>query len=102
MGTAERSVAAAMFSYGQKDYYLGGHPLWQLFRVVFRMAKRPYLVGGLALGLGYSWAGLRRMKRPISPELVKFHRKEQMKKLRAALKSVLTLKSVDNFKALPD
>jgi glycosyltransferase involved in cell wall biosynthesis len=102
LGTAERGVSAAMFSYGQKDYYLGGHPLWELFRVTYRITKRPYLIGGLALGLGYAWAGLRRVKRPISAELVKFHRKEQMRKLRAALKSVLMFKSVDNFKVLPD
>ncbi len=101
LGTAERSVFAAMFSYGEKDYYLGGHPLWELFRVTYRMAKRPYFVGGLALGLGYGWAMLRRVKRPVSNELMKFHRKEQMAKLRAVLKSVLTFKSVDNFKVLP-
>ncbi len=101
LGTAERSVFAAMFSYGEKDYYLGGHPLWELFRVTYRTAKRPYFIGGLALGLGYGWAMLRRAKRPISKELMKFHRKEQMHKLRAVLKSVLTFKSVDNFKVLP-
>jgi glycosyltransferase involved in cell wall biosynthesis len=28
MGTAERGEVSAMFSYGQKDYYLGGSPLW--------------------------------------------------------------------------
>ncbi|HVS90353.1 MAG TPA: glycosyltransferase family 2 protein [Candidatus Acidoferrum sp.] len=102
LGTAERSVFAAMFSYGEKDYYLGGHPIWELIRVTYRMIKPPYLVGGLALGLGYGWAMLRRAKRPISKELMKFHRREQMRKLKAILKSVVTLKSVDNFKVLPE
>ena len=102
LGTAERSVAAAMFSYGEKDYYLGGHPLWELFRVAYRMVKKPYLTGGAALGLGYGWAMLRREKRPVSKELMKFHRREQMHKLRNVLKSLVTFKSVDNFKALPD
>lgn len=102
LGTAERSVFAAMFSYGEKDYYLGGHPLWELFRLTYRMAKRPYFIGGLALGLGYGWAMLRRAKRPISKDLMKFHRKEQMRKLKAVLKTVLMFKSVDNFKVLPD
>jgi glycosyltransferase involved in cell wall biosynthesis len=102
LGTAERSVAAAMFSYGEKDYYLGGHPLWELFRVAYRMVKQPYMIGGLSLGLGYGWAILRRVKRPISKELMKYHRQEQMRKLRNILKSVLKFKSVDSFKALPD
>ncbi|PYU12508.1 MAG: glycosyl transferase [Acidobacteria bacterium] len=102
LGTAERSVAAAMFSYGEKDYYLGGHPLWELFRVAYRMVKWPYLIGGLALGLGYGWAMLRREKRPISKELMEYHRREQMQKLRAVLKSVFTFKALDSFKVLPD
>ncbi len=102
LGTAERNVFAAMFSYGEKDYYLGGHPLWELFRLTYRMAKRPYFTGGLALGLGYGWAMLRRARSPVSKELIKFHRKEQMRKLKGILKTLLTLKSVDNFKALPD
>jgi len=102
LGTAERSLFAAAFSYGEKDYYLGGHPIWELFRVTYRMTKRPFVVEGLALGLGYGWAMLKREKRPISKKLMAFHRKEQMRKLRAILKSVLTFKSVDNFKVLPD
>jgi biofilm PGA synthesis N-glycosyltransferase PgaC len=102
LGTAERSAFAAAFSYGEKDYYLGGHPLWELFRVAYRMPRRPFLVEGLGLGLGYGWAMLRRQKRPISKQLMAFHRKEQMRKLASILKSVLTLKRVDNFKALPD
>ena len=102
LGTAERSVFAAMFSYGEKDYYLGGHPVWELFRVAYRLTKQPYVTGGLALGLGYGWAMLRRIKRPISGELMKFQRKEQMRKLRAILKSVLTFKPVDSFKVFPN
>ncbi|MGZ5022380.1 MAG: glycosyltransferase [Chthoniobacterales bacterium] len=97
LGTAERGQVRALFSYGEKDYYLGGSPLWQIFRSAYRMADRPYLFGGAALGLGYSWAALRRMKRPVSPELMKFHRREQMKKLRAIFRSLAQLKSVDNF-----
>jgi poly-beta-1,6-N-acetyl-D-glucosamine synthase len=100
LGTAERSAFAASFSYGEKDYYLGGHPLWELFRVVFRMTKPPYLVEGVALGLGYGWAALRRLKRPISKELVAFHRREQMRKLRAILKRVFTLQPIDKFQLL--
>lgn len=102
LGTAERSVFAAMFSYGEKDYYLGGHPMWEFFRVVYRLNKKPYVTGGLALGLGYAWAMIRRIKRPISNDLVRFQRKEQMQKLRAVLKSFVTFKPVDSFKVLPD
>lgn len=102
LGTAERGVLASSFSYGEKDYYLGGHPVWELFRVTYRLSQRPYLLDGLALGLGYGWAMLRRVKRPISKQLMAFHRKEQMRKLSAVLKSVLTFKPIDKFKLLPE
>jgi biofilm PGA synthesis N-glycosyltransferase PgaC len=97
LGTAERGVLASSFSYGEKDYYLGGHPIWELFRVAYRATKRPYLVDGMALGLGYCWAFLRRTPRPVSRELMAFHRKEQMAKLKAILKTLVTFKRVDNF-----
>jgi GT2 family glycosyltransferase len=97
IGTAERGEVSAMFSYGEKDYYLGGSPLWETFRAGYRMTKKPIITGGLALLLGYSWVALRRMKRPVTPELMRFHRREQMKKLRAVFRSLLTLKKVDNF-----
>jgi glycosyltransferase involved in cell wall biosynthesis len=102
LGTAERGKLASSFSYGEKDYYLGGHPLWELFRVAYRMAKRPYIVDGLAIGLGYAWAGMRRIERPVSDDLVRFHRKEQIRKLKAILRSMLSLKRVDSFRVLPN
>jgi glycosyltransferase involved in cell wall biosynthesis len=102
LGTAERSILSSLFSYGEKDYYLGGHPLWELFRVAYRLTQRPYLRGGIALGLGYAWAMLRRMKRPVSRELMKFHRKEQLSKLKLILESLLTFKRIDSFKVLPE
>jgi glycosyltransferase involved in cell wall biosynthesis len=100
MGTAERGEVKALFSYGEKDYYLGGSPVWQIFRVMYRMLKRPYVVGGLALLAGYFWAALRRVRRPVSAELVKFHRADQMKKLTAILRSFLHLKKTDNFRVI--
>lgn len=102
LGTAERGPFAAAFSYGEKDYYLGGHPVWELFRVGYRMIKPPYVVEGLALGLGYGLAAVRRAKRPISKELMAFHRREQMRKLRAILKSAIMFKPIDKFKLLSE
>jgi biofilm PGA synthesis N-glycosyltransferase PgaC len=101
LGTAGRSNAAASFSYGEKDYYLGGSPIWELFRVAYRMTKQPVLIDGLALLSGYCWAALRRMKRPITPELMGFHRREQMKKLRAIFRALLRFKKVDSFRLAP-
>lgn len=97
LGTAERNILASLFSYGEKDYYLGGSPLWQVFRIPYRMAKRPLIIGGAALFLGYVWAALRRIPRAVSDELMQFHRREQMRKLATILRGLVGRKSVDNF-----
>ena len=97
LGTAERGILASLFSYGEKDYYLGGHPVWELFRVAYRTTKQPYLFGGIALGLGFCWAFLRRTPRPVSRELMLFHREEQLLKLKRILTTALRFKRVDNF-----
>jgi len=98
MGTAERSEVSAMFSYGEKDYYLGGSPLWQLVRGAYRMTKTPVVIGGIALLLGYAWAAARRVRRPVTPELMRFHRREQMKKLRAVVHALAGFKRPDAFR----
>lgn len=98
LGTAERNQLKAAFSYGEKDYYLGNSPVWQLFRVGYRMAKPPYLIEGAALMSGFCWSAIRRTKRPVSAELMRFHRREQMEKLGAIFGSLLQLKSPDNFR----
>src|SRR5438876_10552700 len=98
LGTAEKGALRALFSYGEKDYYLCGSPIWQLFRVAYRVAKKPFVIGGLALLSGYIWAFLRSVKRAVSPELMRFHREEQMNKLRAILLIVRSIYKVDRFR----
>jgi glycosyltransferase involved in cell wall biosynthesis len=97
MGTAERSKLGAMFNHGKEDYFLGGSPIWELFRVCYQMTRKPLLFGGIALLLGYCWAALQRVPRPVSPELTHFHRAEQMAKLRLVLGSLMRLKKVENY-----
>ncbi len=41
IGTAERGTLMARFRTGAQDYALGGHPIWELFRTVYQMTKRP-------------------------------------------------------------
>lgn len=91
MGTAGSSELGARFHYGKKDYFLGGHPLWELLRGSFQMARPPYLLGGLALLAGYAWCWIARRERAVSPELMRFHRAEQMQRLRELLGARLRL-----------
>lgn len=87
IGTAESSVLGARFKQGMKDYYLGGHPVWQSARCFHQMTRRPYFIGGASLLLGYAWASISRVERPVSEELVRFHRQEQMSRLKRLLRS---------------
>jgi poly-beta-1,6-N-acetyl-D-glucosamine synthase len=101
LGTAERGKLGSTFAYGKKDYILGGHPLWEVFRCAYRMKKRPYVIGGVALFAGYISAFLNRAERPVSAELMRFHRGEQMAKLKAILSSLFRFKKINNFEILP-
>jgi len=76
----------ARFQHGKEDYYIGSHPLWQLCRGMFQMKARPYILGGTYLMLGYLYAMITRMPRPIPAEVIAFRRAEQMSRLRKILK----------------
>lgn len=82
MGTALQGTLKAKFKTGAKDHSVGNHPLWEAFRMAYQMKHPPYIVGGLALGLGYAWSMIRRAEVPLSPELVNFVQTEQMYRLR--------------------
>jgi len=47
---------------------------------------------------GYVSAAIRRTNRPVSPEMIRFHRREQLLKLRTIFAAVLRFKKVDSFR----
>lgn len=81
MGSSDGTIRSR-FKYGRKDYYLGAHPVWEFFRCLYQMRKKPYVIGGLVLYFGYIWSFLNFMERPISSNLVRFRRSEEMRRLR--------------------
>jgi|SRR6185437_5210509 len=89
MGSAEHGPCASWYRTGIKDYTIGGHPLWELARVGIQMFRGPFIVRGLALGAGYFGAMVRRVERPVPAEIQKFHRQEQMGRLKNLLRRIL-------------
>jgi biofilm PGA synthesis N-glycosyltransferase PgaC len=85
VGTAQRGPMKANYYTGVMDYAMGNHPLWQLFRTAYQMTKKPLLLRGLALGTGYFSAVIRHAERPVSAELMAFHRREQMERLKSRI-----------------
>jgi len=101
LGTANQSKIGKSFTYGKKDYYMGGHPLWEIFRCTYQLRKKPFVIGGVMLFAGYFTALLKGEKRVVSDDLMRFHRREQMMKLRAILSSLARFKKIDSFGLLP-
>jgi biofilm PGA synthesis N-glycosyltransferase PgaC len=94
MGSANhRRKLISSFRFGQKSYRLGYHPVWQLFRTFYQMTRKPYVIGACADTLGYFWAMLCRVERPISTELVQFQQRDQMKRLSAFFKKFAIYKA---------
>jgi len=85
IGTAQCSPIQSRFCLGVRDYAIGNHPVWEMFRVAYQMTKSPYAIRGLALGAGYLLALVRHKDRQVPHELVAFHRQEQMQRLKKAL-----------------
>jgi glycosyltransferase involved in cell wall biosynthesis len=97
IGTGNNSALTAWFKQGRKDYFLGNHPLWEIFRTPYQMTKRPYVIGGLCLFSGYTWAGLKRKKRPIPDELIRFIRQEQMTRLKNIFRKMISINPHHNL-----
>jgi glycosyltransferase involved in cell wall biosynthesis len=90
IGTATTGVLGASFKAGQKDYRLGGHPVWELFRGVYQMRSRPYGLRGLILMSGYFWDFVRGAEKSVDIELQRFHRKEQVQRLKGVFSRWMT------------
>jgi glycosyltransferase involved in cell wall biosynthesis len=82
MGTGSHRASATAFRLGEKDYTLGRGLVWQLFRSLYQMTRRPVFVGGASLLAGYLWSMLRRVERPVSKDLIDFQRQEHLRRLK--------------------
>jgi hypothetical protein len=94
LGRGNNSALMVRFHYGEKAYYVGGHPLWILMRGVFQMREKPFFLAGLFFEIGFISAVLRRIPRAVDERLMRFHRAEQMARLRElSTKRLLRFKS---------
>ena len=82
VGSGSPGKLPMRFHYGRKAYLVGGHPLWEYSRGLFRMWERPFILGGLCFIAGYTFAALGRSERAVSQDLIRFHRAEQIARLR--------------------
>lgn len=85
-GTEGRSVLKARFKQGHIECMLGYHPLFHVARAMQRLRESPFVLGSLVRMCGYFWTWLRKPKRKVSEEFVKFLRQEELKKMAALLR----------------
>jgi glycosyltransferase involved in cell wall biosynthesis len=83
VGKDKGTLLASWIKIGRKDYALGNHPLWELFRALFLLRRKPYILAAVLLLWGYLESAVRRVQRPISEELLAFSRQEQLRRLKA-------------------
>jgi len=88
-GTAKVSRLLVEYHNGRKDYCFGCHPLWQPFRALYRLTKRPWIIGGCLLLIGYFWAMLTRTPKCVSKDIARFRRLEQMRRLRQFFRNLM-------------
>jgi glycosyltransferase involved in cell wall biosynthesis len=81
MGTAQKGILQAKFKYGVKDYEFGNHPIWEIARSLYQIQKRPFVIGGFALLVGYLWAFLKNEQGAVPHQVKRFVRREQMARL---------------------
>ena len=81
----QRSASAAFYSRGKVNHSLGYDPLFQAVVCGYRIADRPYVVGGALMLAGYAEAAVRRRARVLPDDAVAFLRDEQRRRLRRLL-----------------
>ena len=87
VGTFGRNIWQARFLQGERDYVIGYHPLFEIAKCMRRVMERPYFVGSLCWLSGYLGAALRKDKRTVPSDVVRYIRKEQCQLLLNLLSS---------------
>ncbi|MHC5053302.1 MAG: glycosyltransferase family A protein [Planctomycetota bacterium] len=77
------SGGAARFREGVRDRALGYHPVFEVLKCVRRAAERPYLVGAAMRLAGYAWSCLGGGAVGVPPDVARFVRGEQLRRVRA-------------------
>jgi biofilm PGA synthesis N-glycosyltransferase PgaC len=82
MNSAMNKGLKLKFKWGQSDYRLGSHPLWEFSRCIYQLSKPPYIIGGITILTGYYYSLITLRPRSVSPEFAVFRGREQMQNLR--------------------
>lgn len=72
MGSSHRGILAGRMRHGSGQYFMGTSAVYMLASALFRIAHRPYLLGGAAMLWGYLRSALKGEPRYENPEVPGF------------------------------
>ncbi|MGH9326669.1 MAG: glycosyltransferase [Terriglobia bacterium] len=96
MGGAQHSGLRERLHRGRMDYLLGSHPAWEVFRGVYQMGNKPYVIGGSLMIAAYLWNLLRAAERTLPQELVDLRQRDQIGRLKGIFRRILRRGAVVN------
>jgi poly-beta-1,6-N-acetyl-D-glucosamine synthase len=77
MGTSDRGVWTGRQRHGYGQYFMGTAPLYMVASSVYRACRKPYVIGGAGMLVGYLKAAMRGAPRYQDREFRRFLRKYQ-------------------------
>jgi len=77
MGSSQQNIITGRIRHGFGQYFMGTGFIYMLASAIFRMSKKPYIVGGLAMAWGYFKSWVTNVPRFDDKELCAFIRKYQ-------------------------
>jgi poly-beta-1,6-N-acetyl-D-glucosamine synthase len=77
MGSSDHGIIRGRMRHGAGQYFMGTGPLYLAASAIFRMTKRPWILGGLAMLWGYFGSALERRRRLPDPDFRHFLRRFQ-------------------------
>jgi biofilm PGA synthesis N-glycosyltransferase PgaC len=87
-GAGTGSGSRIQFKRGVADYYMGYHPLFFIFKSLFRFKEKPFILSTFLMLSGYFYSYSRKVNFQVPPDVVRYLRMDQMNKLQALLKPV--------------
>ena len=81
MGSSQHSIFVGRKRHGYGQYYMGTGLMWMIATAVYRVAERPYVVGGLFILWGWIDARIKKLPRYEEPGFGEFLRHYQWRAL---------------------
>jgi glycosyltransferase involved in cell wall biosynthesis len=77
-GRAQGSPFSYAFKHGIRDYAYGTLFFFELIKCMRRIKDRPFFIHAFVRILGFVWSIVRREHRLVSPDFIRFYRREQL------------------------